>query len=66
MVAYPAGDFSWHHLWFLIYLFLYSIALVPAMTDVNNFQRVGAISNAHAGRDFEEMAASASARVGAL
>jgi surface polysaccharide O-acyltransferase-like enzyme len=29
MVAYPAGDFSWHHLWFLIYLFLYSIALVP-------------------------------------
>src|SRR5665213_510111 len=26
------------------------------MTDTNNFQRVGAVSNAHAGSDFEEVA----------
>lgn len=28
-VAYPAGRFSWHHLWFVLYLFLYSLCLLP-------------------------------------
>ena len=26
------------------------------MTDINNFQRLGSVSNAHAGNDFEETA----------
>jgi glucan biosynthesis protein C len=31
MVPYPDGDFSWHHLWFLIYLLIYSILLAPLL-----------------------------------
>jgi glucans biosynthesis protein C len=26
---YPAGNTSWHHLWFVVYLFLYSLAALP-------------------------------------
>lgn len=26
--AYPAGNFSWHHLWFILYLLVYSLLLV--------------------------------------
>lgn len=26
---YPEGNFSWHHLWFILYLFLYSIIALP-------------------------------------
>lgn len=26
---YPEGNFSWHHLWFLVYLFFYSIVAIP-------------------------------------
>lgn len=26
---YPQGDISWHHLWFIVYLFLYSIIALP-------------------------------------
>jgi surface polysaccharide O-acyltransferase-like enzyme len=26
---YPEGNLSWHHLWFLIYLFVYSLAALP-------------------------------------
>jgi glucans biosynthesis protein C len=26
---YPQGNFSWHHLWFIAYLFVYSLLLVP-------------------------------------
>lgn len=26
---YPEGDFSWHHLWFIVYLFLYDLLLAP-------------------------------------
>jgi len=28
--SYPEGNFSWHHLWFLPYLLLFSLALMPA------------------------------------
>jgi glucans biosynthesis protein C len=28
---YPAGDFSWHHLWFIVYLFAYAMLLLPLM-----------------------------------
>lgn len=27
--CYPQANFSWHHLWFLAYLFSYSLALLP-------------------------------------
>lgn len=27
--AYPAGNLSWHHLWFILYLFMYSLILIP-------------------------------------
>ncbi len=26
---YPSGNFSWHHLWFIAYLFLYDLLLAP-------------------------------------
>lgn len=29
LVPYPAGDTSYHHLWFIFYLFLYAIILTP-------------------------------------
>jgi glucan biosynthesis protein C len=28
-VPYPKGSFSWHHLWFIAYLFLYDLMLAP-------------------------------------
>jgi peptidoglycan/LPS O-acetylase OafA/YrhL len=28
-VPYPKGSFSWHHLWFIAYLFLYDIIFAP-------------------------------------
>jgi glucan biosynthesis protein C len=29
---YPQGDFSWHHLWFVVYLFVYVLLLLPFMS----------------------------------
>jgi glucans biosynthesis protein C len=29
--AYPRGDFSWHHLWFIAYLYVYVLVLVPLL-----------------------------------
>lgn len=29
LVPYPAGAFSWHHLWFVAYLLVYSLAAIP-------------------------------------
>ena len=29
LVPYPEGDFSWHHMWFVCYLFVYSIVALP-------------------------------------
>lgn len=28
-VPYPKGSLSWHHLWFILYLFLYSLLAIP-------------------------------------
>jgi peptidoglycan/LPS O-acetylase OafA/YrhL len=28
---YPAGNFSWHHLWFILYLYVYVLLLIPAL-----------------------------------
>jgi glucans biosynthesis protein C len=30
-IPYPTGDFSWHHLWFVLYLYVYVLLLLPAM-----------------------------------
>jgi len=29
--AYPKGNTSWHHLWFIAYLFIYDVALAPLL-----------------------------------
>lgn len=28
-IPYPKGSFSWHHLWFILYLFIYSLIALP-------------------------------------
>ena len=28
-VEYPGGNLSWHHLWFILYLFIFSLILIP-------------------------------------
>jgi len=28
---YPGGNFSWHHLWFIVYLYVYVLLLLPLM-----------------------------------
>lgn len=33
---YPKGNFSWHHLWFVAYLFSYSIFLLPIFLKLRN------------------------------
>jgi glucan biosynthesis protein C len=30
-IPYPTGDFGWHHLWFILYLYVYVLLLLPAM-----------------------------------
>jgi peptidoglycan/LPS O-acetylase OafA/YrhL len=30
-VPYPKGSFSWHHLWFILYLFIYSLLALPLL-----------------------------------
>ncbi|MEP1032433.1 acyltransferase family protein [Ekhidna sp.] len=29
MIPYPEGSLSWHHMWFVLYLFIYSAVLLP-------------------------------------
>ena len=33
---YPVGNFSWHHLWFLPYLLVYSLLLTPVFIHLRN------------------------------
>ena len=33
---YPEGNFSWHHLWFLPYLLVFSLILIPAFLYLRN------------------------------
>lgn len=42
-VFYPKGDFSWHHLWFIAYLFVYDLMFAPLFawlisSKSNNFK----------------------------
>jgi glucan biosynthesis protein C len=34
--CYSTGNLSWHHLWFLAYLFTYSLALLPLLRRLRN------------------------------
>lgn len=31
-VPYPEGSFSWHHLWFILYLFIYDLIFAPVFS----------------------------------
>ena len=35
-VPYPQGSFSWHHLWFILYLFIYSLLALPFLGFVRS------------------------------
>lgn len=35
-VPYPAGSFSWHHLWFIAYLFLFSLIALPFLIFIRS------------------------------
>ncbi len=39
--AYPRGDISWHHLWFIAYLLVYDVALAPVMKLIQNKGSLG-------------------------
>lgn len=39
MRPYPAGNTSWHHLWFIAYLFLYSLAALPLLAWLRGARR---------------------------
>jgi glucan biosynthesis protein C len=41
--VYPEGNFSWHHLWFLPYLLLFSLVLIPAFLYLRNNPQAGLI-----------------------
>jgi glucan biosynthesis protein C len=30
-VPYPKGNFSWHHLWYIIYIYVYSLICIPLL-----------------------------------
>lgn len=34
-ILYPKGSFSWHHLWFIAYLFIYDIMLAPLFSRMS-------------------------------
>jgi glucans biosynthesis protein C len=36
---YPKGNFSWHHLWFIAYLFVYVLLLLPLLAYWRNAKR---------------------------
>ncbi|EDY82789.1 putative acyltransferase, putative [Verrucomicrobiia bacterium DG1235] len=42
---YPEGNFSWHHLWFILYLFLYSLIGLPLFAFFRS-KKSDAIKNA--------------------
>lgn len=41
LIPYPEGNLSWHHMWFVLYLFVYSALLLPVFLYLrkNNVQR---------------------------
>jgi glucan biosynthesis protein C len=37
---YPGGSFSWHHLWFVLYLLVYSLVLLPFLVFIRSERSV--------------------------
>ncbi|WP_158856180.1 acyltransferase family protein [Lunatibacter salilacus] len=52
--VYPAGNLSWHHLWFLPYLLVFSLVLVPVFIYLRNHPQAKLLSwvRTWAGRPF--------------
>ena len=42
--SYPTGNLSWHHLWFLPYLWIFSLILIPAFLYLRNHPQAWIIS----------------------
>ncbi len=40
-VRYPRGSFSWHHLWFIVYLLVYSLIALPLLLFVKSPRSAG-------------------------
>ncbi len=40
-VPYPKGSFSWHHLWFIAYLFLYDLLFAPLFAWMASPKSIG-------------------------
>ncbi len=40
-VPYPKGNFSWHHLWFIAYLFLYDLLFAPLFAWMASPKSIG-------------------------
>lgn len=38
---YPGGSFSWHHLWFVLYLLVYSLVLLPFLIFIRSGRSSG-------------------------
>jgi glucans biosynthesis protein C len=43
-VSYPQGSLSWHHLWFVIYIFVYSLVGIPFFRWVRSAQGQRAVN----------------------
>ncbi|MDB5248099.1 MAG: acyltransferase 3 [Segetibacter sp.] len=43
--AYPKGNTSWHHLWFIVYLFVYDLVAVPLFSWLTTAKAAGFIKN---------------------
>ncbi len=53
-IPYPQGDISWHHLWFILYLLIFSLMLAPVFAWLKRHPDCGLIRFARAltGRRF--------------
>lgn len=38
--AYPEGNISWHHLWFILYLLIFSLVLIPVFLHLRKYTEV--------------------------
>lgn len=38
--TYPKGNLSWHHLWFIFYLFFYTLLLTPVFIYIRNSPKI--------------------------
>lgn len=41
-IPYPKGNFSWHHLWYLAYIFVYSVLALPLFLFIKHARKMTA------------------------